>query len=540
MMGIAVLRENTLGVSKVNPSVNVLDFFQTQIIPELQETTGRRPVLQATALKFICTFRFQFSREQLAGLLPAIIQHLSSKTVAVHTYACYTLDRMLVTTEAMEGAGAKQYKLQNTDLSPVLESMFNGLFSIVENVGAGENEYAMKCVTRTLATAAQDVVPVHEFVIQKLTAVLAVVAKNPRQPQFNHYLFESIALLVRSVCSKDASSVARTMEPLLFPPFTAILTQDVAEFQPYVFQVLAQLLEYRTGGVGEAYTNLFTPIISVCLWNDTGNVPALTRLLKAYIVKATESVLPHLQGILGIYQKLMAIPASEEHGYAVIRCVMVHVPLENLEQHMATIFTIMLTPLKIRETQRRLRLITNFFAMFVARLGPQMFFTCMDRVQQNLGATLLGTVWTRRLATIPASTAIEAKEQVLAATRLLCESPVLEGNQQLWLQLFVGIASMLTSPMLSSVHDAEGSGEPAAPTKMVYDSTYSRLSFAFRPEEDYFASTTNASQAFCTAVQTFWTTHPWMPQVQAALTASEDPKLASGLQQVFQQAGVQL
>jgi exportin-2 (importin alpha re-exporter) len=37
----------------------------------------------------------------------------------------------------------------------------------------------------------------------------------------------------------------------LFPPFQAVLSLDVAEFSPYVFQILAQLLEFRADGVSQ-------------------------------------------------------------------------------------------------------------------------------------------------------------------------------------------------------------------------------------------------------------------------------------------------
>ena len=74
----------------------------------------------------------------------------------------------------------------------------------------------------------------------------------PVNPHFNHYLFECLAVLVRSCCgtgkgisSTDGSGSAENtvaaacaqFEALLFPPFQAVLAQDVTEFVPYVFQV---------------------------------------------------------------------------------------------------------------------------------------------------------------------------------------------------------------------------------------------------------------------------------------------------------------
>jgi exportin-2 (importin alpha re-exporter) len=72
--------------------------------------------------------------------------------------------------------------------------------------------------------------------------MLAEVCKNPKSPGFNHYLFESVAALVRYGVAADPANLTKA-EDLLFPAFDSVLTQDVQEFHPYVFQVLAQLIE---------------------------------------------------------------------------------------------------------------------------------------------------------------------------------------------------------------------------------------------------------------------------------------------------------
>ena len=72
--------------------------------------------------------------------------------------------------------------------------------------------------------------------------MLIEVCKNPKSPGFNHYLFESVAALVRYGVAADTSNLPK-FEVTLFPAFDVVLTQDVQEFQPYVFQVLAQLID---------------------------------------------------------------------------------------------------------------------------------------------------------------------------------------------------------------------------------------------------------------------------------------------------------
>lgn len=47
--------------------------------------------------------------------------------------------------------------------------------------------------------AGKTIAPVAPVCLQQLAAQLLAVAKNPTQPGFNHYLFESVAALIRWV-----------------------------------------------------------------------------------------------------------------------------------------------------------------------------------------------------------------------------------------------------------------------------------------------------------------------------------------------------
>ena len=99
---------------------------------------------------------------------------------------------------------------------------------------------------------------------------------NPSNPTFNHYLFETIASLVRYICAATPAAVD-AFEAMLFPPFQQVLANDIAEFTPYVLQVLAQLLEARTGR-SPSYVTLFPPLLMPAMWERPGNIPALVSL----------------------------------------------------------------------------------------------------------------------------------------------------------------------------------------------------------------------------------------------------------------------
>lgn len=542
-MGIAIKRESSLGVAEVTKGVDIMEFFQKHILPELQDTHHtNRPVLKASALNYVSVFRKQFNESQLIQLMPLLIAHLASPVVVVHTFASFTIERILFSkTQVADGRSVASFP--STALQPLVEPLFTALFAIVENPDHNENDYAMKCVMRALIRVGDQIVPVTNIVITKLTAALGMAAKNPRNPQFNHYLFESVAVLVRSVCSKD-SSATQLIEPMLFEPFTVILQMDIAEFTPYVFQVLAQLLEYRktTAGLSDAYKGLFQPLLTPTLWEKRGNVPALSRLVQAYIRKGAQELAPQLSQILGVFQKLLASKATESSAFEILNSAILHFSQETMEPLLGTLFNLLFTRLQTSKTPRYIQLVTTFFALFVGKYGPRVFFDRTDAIQPGVGIMIMLHVWSPRLRSDPPVQRIEAKTQVVGMTKMLCEYPALlsdAGGQQAWVMGLVGLVTLLTSSVYTTVTDANNvDDEPEL--EVAYDAQFSRLVQATKAVEDPFPEVGDPGSFFVVALHTLLSSNSGVlrPLIQQGFSA--DPKLGAGLELMFQQAGLQL
>jgi exportin-2 (importin alpha re-exporter) len=538
MLGISIRLESYQGVSELNQHVNLMEFFSSQVFPELQDANhANRPMVKATALKFVCTFRKQFSKHDLLALVPLLIAHLSSPSVVVHTLAAYAIERNLMIMED-SAAGVKHYKITRQDLSPLLQNLFTGLFAIIDNTDWNENEHVMKCTMRALSRAGHDVIPVTGIVFDKLAAALGRVCKNPRNPSYNHYLFESIAALVRNCCSKDASMTAQ-LEGLLFPPFQTVLQMDILEFTPYVFQVLAQLLEFRPegAGLGQAYTSLFPPLLSAQLWEKKGNVPGLVRLVSAYIKRSANEplVLDNLNPLLGIFQELNTSSATEASAFELLRALTSYVQTKLMQPVMPTIFRLILTKLNTTKAPKYPPLVISYFAVFTGLYGGQAFLDCMNQVQHGLGLSLLVDVWVPKLKLVMQNK-VEAKIQVVGLSRLLCDTPALlddENGKQIWAQVFKGVVGILTSQSFTS-RDIE---DNEADEEIGYDATFTKLSLAAKKPDDPFESVADPVAAFTQAVQTLSSQRPGVlgPIIQGSL--NDDPKLASGFQGMVQQSG---
>jgi exportin-2 (importin alpha re-exporter) len=184
------------GATTTNALVNLHDFFGQQVAPELgAAAVDDAPVLKADALKFVTTFRSQLPKDTQLSLFPALINLLGSQSNVVHSYAAIAIDRLLAMREP--GAQPSAPRFQPGELAPVLQPLLEKLFAAFKLPESGENEYVMRAVMRVIAFVGKTIAPVAPACLQQLSAQLLVVCKNPTQPGFNHYLFESVAALVR-------------------------------------------------------------------------------------------------------------------------------------------------------------------------------------------------------------------------------------------------------------------------------------------------------------------------------------------------------
>lgn len=239
-----------------------------------------------------------------------VIAMLRSTHTVIRTLAAIALERALVVKDppaqgAAPGANApRQPRIGREDLRRHLGTVLPQLFQMVSGADA-ENEHVMRAIMRVVSNGQEDVAPFIGDVLGHLTVVLERVCGQPSNPQFTHFLFETIAVLIRNACSASSGNVS-SFERTLFPPFQAVLQQQVSEVTPYVFQVratptrwapaplshphprptapcspqiLAQLLELSPAGVSEPYKALFPPLLHPAQWENRGNIPALVRLL---------------------------------------------------------------------------------------------------------------------------------------------------------------------------------------------------------------------------------------------------------------------
>ncbi|KAI9654171.1 MAG: importin-alpha export receptor [Alyxoria varia] len=352
------------GVRTVNPHVNMIEFFQQNIAQDLISDSSHA-ILQVDAIKYLYMFRSHMSSEQWQEALPLLARHLGSSNYVVHTYCAIAIERILALTDPKN-----ELVIPRALVSPSSKDMIRQLFLLIQKSSQPaklqENEFLMRCIMRILMVCREDTIPHADFVLNGLVSILRVIRHNPSNPRFYYYLFESLGALVKHV----AHSQPQKFEDALSGPFFECLEQGITEFMPYIFQLFASLLDTTPAAtLSENYTKLIAPVVSLALWEDKTNPPALTHLLCSLINKGTSQIIANnqVEPILGIFQFLISRKPTETLAFDLLESCLSSFPAQNLEPYWPEIFKLILTRLNSSKTEYLTYRFTRLYHCLSAR-----------------------------------------------------------------------------------------------------------------------------------------------------------------------------
>lgn len=211
-------------------------------------------------------------------------------------------------------------------------------------------------------TARQTLTPTFEGILTRLVAILGLISKNPSNPRFDQFIFESISGLMKYVVFYFLSTSAKSSKGLssletclrfqrlsrlcldpspsyynrmlivslffLVMSFHANSVSRCAEYIPYVFQVLAQMLEFHTTEVPEQYRSLLPFLLTPAVWQQKGSIPGLVKLLKAFLAKdgAAMFAAGQVASVLAVVQqRLIPSKINDAWGFELLHSVVLNI-----------------------------------------------------------------------------------------------------------------------------------------------------------------------------------------------------------------------
>ncbi|CCG83515.1 Importin-alpha re-exporter [Taphrina deformans PYCC 5710] len=375
------------GVTSTNLMIDINQFFESNVLPDLQASaTSIHPILKLDAIKFVQTFRNQLTKKQLGDSFSLLVNHLNQANYVVATYAAVTIEALLSLKRDNQIMFTKQ------DIAASAEALPMSLFRLIETGQSpeklAENDFMMRCAMRVLIASQDGMVKSVPMVLNHLNAILVEVSKNPANPKFNHYLFECYGAITR-YNGPHSADVLSQIEGLAITPLLVLLQNNITEFVPYVFQLIAQMLELRHNQpLLPAYEQLLRPILTPDLWDSRGNIPALVRLLQAFLRQSPETFLTNkfLEPVLGIFQKLIASKTNDGYGLDLMETIHESIPRASLVPYEQQIFVLLLTRLNSSNTEKyTLRFIVFIYHLSIlVDVGPDFIITIFERIQPGI------------------------------------------------------------------------------------------------------------------------------------------------------------
>jgi len=425
------------GVTSTNELVPVIDFLKDQVVPELQQYPDNHPVIQADTLKFLITFRNQIPKEFYAPIFQCALKMLGSNEYVVNTYAASCMERLLTVKDG------NTFRFGAADLKPFTNDILKLAFGKLSQEASQNNDYIMRLVMRVLSVSKGDIIEFAQPIMEQLQAIIMRIAKNPTIPAFDHYVFESVACLCSCLHAKDPTLVTQ-FETQILPTMATILQNDTANFSPYVYQLLSMFLELNpTGSFNNAHKEILENIISPAAWAETGNIPALTRLVEAYLRKDINSIIQmeKFTAILGVFQNLLSFSLQDHHGMEILNVILEVTPKEAFSSFIEPIFTVIFKRLTSKKTTKLCCEFTLFLCRFVHKYTLPVLHEILEKITPGILNNVL-SLWETSLLNFGKQSDVQVATIMTAS--ILVE-PLLTDNAYAahWLPLAKGLAFVM-------------------------------------------------------------------------------------------------
>ncbi|KAG2546371.1 hypothetical protein PVAP13_9KG029257 [Panicum virgatum] len=387
------------------PVVDMESFFTSVIVPELQAPDWQsEPMLKATVLRFLKEFRDQIPKATALALLPSVVRFLTHESNVVHSYAAIFIENLLIIKDVVPVPGVstvtRSPRYVATDINPFAPQIIQNLSTALSLPDSYENPYLMKCLMRVLGIASIAGQIVHE-ITTRLVGILMEVCNNPKNPDFNHYLFEALAAVIGRTGEQDPTLLP-AFEASLFPVLQRILVEDISEFWPYAFQIFAQLVNLSRPPLSQNYMQLFGVLLSNATWDRPPCVPALVRLLRAFLRKIPNELNQEgrLPNILAISRSLLSRSSTEDSAFYMLNTLVENVGLDIMSPYISEIWSALFTRLQTRQAVKFVNSLVVFMSLVLVKYGSGVLVSSIDAIQPNLFTQILPRFWIPNLKLI--------------------------------------------------------------------------------------------------------------------------------------------
>jgi len=250
---------------------------------------------------------------------------------------------------------------------------------------------------------------------------------------------------------------------------------------------------------------LFGALLSNATWDRPPCVPALVRLLRAFLRKIPNELNQEgrLPNILAISRSLLSRSSTEDSAFYMLNTIVENVGFDILNPYITEIWSALFTRLQTRQAVKYVNSLVVFMSLVLVKYGSSVLVSSVDSIQPNLFTQILQRFWIPNLKLIKG--ALEVKLTAVASTKLLCESAVLldAAAAQLWGKLLDSIVTLLSRTNQDGTQE-QNDGTDAVDIQKTssYSVSFVRLQYAGKSEDDLLKEVNDPKQFVVTSLAT--------------------------------------
>jgi len=227
-------------------------------------------------MKFLTTFRLQIPQNWLNSTINMLVTILNSSDQINQTACLLTLEKILF------------MKDLNSNVS-LVKSAVNDQTTFVELVGSlvkiassSLNIFAMRCLFKTIFLTSESYYKhIIESLANSINEILKMIIANPTEDQFNYFLFETIALILKKTSRFEMSLYTffskSIRDNLLIP-----VQNSITDLMSYIFQIFTLELSIIPQNVLDSEV-LYASLLESIIYQQTNWSLQMKYLFKPFI-----------------------------------------------------------------------------------------------------------------------------------------------------------------------------------------------------------------------------------------------------------------
>jgi len=284
------------------------------------------------------------------------------------------------------------------------------------------------------------------------------------------------------------------------------------------------------------YLDLFPMLLQPVLWERSGNIPALTKLLQAYLKRGANEISSNLMALLGVFQKLIASRANDHEGFYLLGSIIEHVPWPVLEPQFKQLIQLLFQRLQSSKTTKFVKGFIVFISLFSGKRSAEIIQKTIDTVQPQLFGMMIEKILTAELQKISGTT--ERKICAVGVSKILTEVPALLESCYIskWTPLLQALIGLFELPEDDSIpadeHFIDVEDTPG------YQTAFSQLAYASKKDNDAFPEVLDAKEYLAKQLYRLSIAHPG--KLGPLISQGLNPEASQFLSTYFNKAQVQI